>query len=181
MKKAYLVGSIYNDKTKPQQRNPKFIVYIPQHTCIETLKKKQIKFDPKTNKIPPLMFSPPTINELIKIAEGHNYYNLEVITSLSDVTDPELYKGHNFVKSNRFDFKNHFNKCRRLYECAAVIISDIRGTFDIIGYNYNIPILYRNSKENKINFEKNKYDSTPLGNCQQLTINALDEIYKNID
>ena len=32
-KKAYLVGSIYNDKTQPLIRTPLYLVYILQHVC----------------------------------------------------------------------------------------------------------------------------------------------------
>ena len=133
--KAYHMGSIFLDRTIPHKRNPKLLVYVPQHFRFED------------HNMPEKWNHPPkTREELEALCKEHDCEDF--ITTVTEDTNRDLYKDLNIIKSNRMDSYgiNHFNKCRYLYENAKVIYTDVKSTFDITAEQHGIKILGRENQ-----------------------------------
>ena len=164
--KAWHVGSVYLDITRPSRRNPSLFVYCPQHAPMEN------HGFPSDWNHPPL-----TKNQILDYCK---YYDCDgFVTSIVDDTQRDLYKDLNPLLSNRWLDKGrvHFQKCKHLYENAKVVYTDIMSTFDITAEAHGIKVIGR-EKQRKPRLYDHIDVLTDGMSCTR-TLELLDEILRN--
>lgn len=187
-KEAYLVGSIYNDKTKPVRRDPHKLIYIPQHSYKEYVEREILHCPlPSNIEIPELLHPPLSVKELDFLSD---YFECDGhITSLVDDSDMSIYPGHNILFSHRDDYESHFSKCKTLYTIAKVVIVDICGTFDTVASAMGIKCINRSwlhavgdegmrKQERFIQDHWSEFIDMPFDNCYDRIMKSLKEIYE---
>lgn len=165
-KKAFLVGSVYNEMTTPEKREPSTLVYVPLHNFKEDIEERILK-----SKLPNDILASSLPNPYLTKSELDSI-NINNVTSIVDDTNQELFPGHNIIYSNR-NLIEHIYKCKKLYSIAQSCVIDSGGTFDYVGVNHGIEMKYRVNKPNN-------YDDLcdmPMKNNLKLIHDALDEIY----
>lgn len=171
-KKAFLVGSVYNELTTPIIKSThNALVYIPQHHFEKDLIERCKCVITKDMSIGELIVPYLTKEELDELAKQHNC-NIH-ITSTVDDTNNALFEGHNIMYSNRHKIE-HIHKCQCLHETAKTCIIDVHGTFNAVAVNHGIEMVYRTE------LPKNYDDicTMPMKDNLKLIHDALDEIYE---
>jgi hypothetical protein len=171
-KKAFLVGSTYNELTAPEKIKKNTLVYVPQHHFTQDINERY--FD--GNGIPDDIIIGDLLNPYLTVDELESISIDEKIsrhiTSIVDDTNPDYFDGHNVYNSDREKYE-HIYKCKYLYEHAKLCVADILGTFDLVAMNHGIPVKYRT--EPKVNMDD--WLKMPMKNNSKLINDALSEIH----
>ena len=133
--KAYHVGHIFLDRTVPSRRNPRLLVYSPQHCRMEH------------HSLPTTWNNEPlTKEQLLNLCK--EYECEDFVTSIVDDTQRDLYDHLNPMMSNRYHGSgmSHFKKCKFLYENAKVVYTDLMSTFDITAEAHGINVIGRDKQ-----------------------------------
>jgi hypothetical protein len=152
-KKSFYTGMAFSDFVMPEKRDPRLLVYVPDHGIPADGNKKR-HFD---NGV----LSEDRLEQLM-----HEHGCDDYITSAL-VEDDRVHTYPNVLISDRIgDVAGHHEKCKYLYENAKVIYSEHPGTFSVVGKSMGIKTIGAEVK----------YKTLTDGNCRKRILEGLDAI-----
>jgi len=124
---AFYTGMAFADIVQPEVRDPKMLVYFPDHGIPEPDGSGWRHFDVALPK-----------QELEKLAL---YHECDGFLTSALIEDPRLNEYHHIVLSDRNNAKEHLDKCKSLMSIAKVVVSPAGTTFATVAKAMGMPVI----------------------------------------